>query len=155
MSNDQNQCNFTGRLAKNPTSHQTTSGIEISNFCIAVGRSWKNKETGVKEERTEWINIVAFNGLAGVCNQYLTKGQQVRVTGEFTTRKWQDKDGNERYSSEIKCNDLQMLGGRGDNTGDYAKPGNAPTPPAAPINTGGPDIDFTDDVPFAPLRGMI
>ncbi|USE79525.1 single-stranded DNA-binding protein [Cupriavidus gilardii] len=111
MANDLNQCNFIGRLGADPESRAMPSGESVSNFRIAVG--WKSKD----KEGTEWVPVVAFGKLAEICNQYLAKGSQVFISGRFRTRKWQDKDGQDRYSTEIVAETMQMLGSRGDSEG--------------------------------------
>lgn len=111
---DINNCTFTGRLGFDPETRTFPSGDSVTNARIAVGRQWKNKDTNEREERTEWVSLVFRGGLAGVAGQYLRKGSQVAVSGEFRTRKWSDKDGNERYSTEIHVKDMTMLGGRQD-----------------------------------------
>jgi len=116
MANDLNQCNFIGRLGKEPETKFTASGVAITNFSIAVGSKWKDKQTGQPQERTEWINIDAFGKLAEICGEYLTKGSKVFITGEMVTRKWQDQSGADRYTTTIKANNMQMLDSRGDNS---------------------------------------
>lgn len=108
MANDLNLCQFIGRLGADPESRSTTSGMSVTNFRIAVG--WKTKN----DEGTEWVRCAAFGKLADICAQYLTKGSQVYVSGYMRTRKWQDKDGQDKYSTEVMVNNMQMLGGKGE-----------------------------------------
>lgn len=108
MSKDLNQCNFIGRLGRDPVSKQTASGEAVANFSIAVGDDYKDK-SGAKIDRTNWVNVVAFGRLAEICDQYLAKGSRVYVSGKFTTRKWQTKDGQDRYTTEIVASEMQML----------------------------------------------
>ena len=114
MANDLNQCTFVGRLGRDPELRTFASGDQVVNFSIAVSESWKDRETGEKKERTEWINLVASGGLAKVVGDYARKGSQVTVTGKLRNRKWTDKDGQERYSTEIRVDHFQLTGGRQD-----------------------------------------
>lgn len=106
MSNDLNQCQFIGRLGKNPESRAMPNGDDVSSFSIAVG--WKGKDS----EGAEWVNIVAFGKLAEICNKYLVKGSQVFIQGRMKTRKYTDKTGVEKYSTEVVADRMQMLGGK-------------------------------------------
>ncbi len=108
MANDLNQCNFTGRLGANPDARFTAQGTAVTTFRIACGESFTDAQ-GQKQERTEWITIVTWKKLAELASQYLAKGSFVRITGKFTTRKWTDRDGNDRYSSEIVAREMQFL----------------------------------------------
>lgn len=110
----------------------------ICNFSIACTESWKDKQTGERKEMTEWVRISAFGKLAEICSQYLKKGSQVYVEGSLRTRKWTDKEGQERYTTEIRCDDMKMLGSRqgmgapagGGGGGGYDEPTDyAPAPP--------------------------
>ena len=137
MANDVNQCNFIGRLGRDPETRSFPSGDRVCNVTIAVGSTWKDKATGEKMERTEWVPVV-FNGkLAEIAEQYLRKGHQIYVSGEFRVRKWQDKDGNDRYSTEIRADQMQMLGNRAAAPG--AQPQGHDGPP--PDNQGHPMDD--------------
>jgi single-strand DNA-binding protein len=109
MANDLNQCNFIGRLGQDVELKYLPSGEAVANLSIAVGESWKDKQTGAKQERTEWIRAVAFGKLADIMGQYLTKGSKVFIGGKMRTRKWQDQSGADRYSTEIVVKDMQML----------------------------------------------
>ena len=112
MSNDLNRCEFIGRLGKDPESRFTPNGDEVVALSIAVGETWKNKQ-GQKQERTTWVPVVFFGGIAGVCSQYLKKGSKVFVAGKFRVRKWQAQDGSDRYTTEIVANEMQMLDAKG------------------------------------------
>lgn len=114
MANDLNQCNFIGRLGQDVELKYAASGSAIANISLAVGSSWKNKTTGNKEEKTEWINVSAFGKLAEIMSDYLKKGSKVYISGEFTTRKYQAQDGSDRYVTSIRARDMQMLDSRGD-----------------------------------------
>lgn len=109
---DINQCIFTGRLGADPEVKSFQSGDRIANARMAVGQNWKDKTTGEKKERTEWVSLVFRGGLVGVVENYLRKGSQIAITGQMATRKWQDKDGSDRYSTEIQVRDMTMLGGK-------------------------------------------
>ena len=150
MSNDLNQCNFIGRLGKDPEVKYTQSGAQICNFSIAIGSSWKDKTTGQKQERTEWINIESFGKIAEICGQYLKKGSKVFAQGEFVTRKWQDQSGNDRYSTSIRLTNMQMLDSRSDTPAQA--PQQIPQAPQAPRTHSAPpppDMDaFDDKIPF-------
>lgn len=140
MSNDLNLCQFIGRLGKDPESRSMPSGQAVTNFRIACGSSWKDKDTGEKKEQTEWVSIVAFGKLAEICGQYLKKGSQVYCQGRLKTRKWQDKEGKDRYTTEVVLDQMQMLGGK--SSGTTQAP--ASTPAAAPAEKAFED----DDIPF-------
>ena len=104
-----NQCNFIGNLGKDPETRQTSSGETCCNFSIAVSQRWKDKQTGEQKEKTEWVNLVVFGKLADICDQYLKKGSKIYASGRMQTRKWQDKEGNDRYSTEIVLEQMEML----------------------------------------------
>ena len=143
-----------GNLGRDPESRYTASGEAICNFSIACTETWKDKQTGERKEMTEWVRISAFGKLAEICSQYLKKGSQVYVEGSLRTRKWTDKDGQERYTTEIRCDDMKMLGSRQgmgapaaggggggyDEPTDYAPARNKPKTQAFD--------DLGDDIPF-------
>ena len=126
-----------GHLGADPEVKYMPSGSAVANLSIATTEGWKDKQTGEKQEKTEWHRVVLFARLAEIAGEYLRKGAQVYVEGRLQTRKWQGKDGQDRYTTEIVGNELQMLGG---STG--SKPETKPT--TAP-NT---KPDFDDDIPF-------
>ena len=107
---DLNQCNFIGRLGQDPDVRFTQQGKAVANISIAVSETWKDKQTGQKQEQVEWVKVVMFERLAEIVQQYLKKGDQIQITGKLKTRKWQDQNGQDRYSTEIIGNSLQMLG---------------------------------------------
>lgn len=111
MSKDLNQCNFIGRMGQDPDVRYTPSGDAVANISLAVG--WKTKD----KEGTEWVRVVAFKRLAEIVGQYLSKGSQIYVSGSMRTRKWQDQSGNDRYTTEIVANEIQMLDSRGEGGG--------------------------------------
>ncbi len=146
MSNDLNQCQFIGRLGKDPETRYVPSGEAICNFSIAVGSQWKNK-AGEKQEATEWVNITAFGTLAGICAEYLKKGSQVYISGRMKTEKYQAKDGTDRYSTKIIADRMQMLGGKSDF--HDAEPGQRKASnPVDKAGSGGFDDFDSDSIPF-------
>jgi len=120
MANDLNRCEFIGRLGKDPEVRYTADSNAICNFSIAVGYKTATKET------TEWVRITAFGKLAGICADYLKKGSQVFIAGRMTTRKWQNKDGVDQYTTEVVADQMQMLGGR---SAEEAPPAAEPVKP--------------------------
>lgn len=152
MANDLNQCTFVGRLGRDPELRYAQSGDAIVNISIAVGKSWKDKNSGEKKEATTWVPIAFFGKTAEIIGEYCKKGSQVLVTGEFTVRKYTDKDGNERTATEIRGDRLQLLGGKpGGSEGGERAPAPAPRPQqrAAAPAAGGGFNDMDDDIPFA------
>lgn len=148
MANDLNQCNFIGRLGKDPDTKYSQSGDAMCNFSIAVG--WKTKD----KEGTEWVRVSTFGKLAEICSKFLQKGSMVFVSGRFTTRKWTNKDGVEQYTTEIRADQMQMLGGKPEEGQRQDRP--APQQDPEPRQSGGGFGDFDDDIPFAnPYRGRI
>jgi len=137
MSKDLNQCNFIGRLGRNPEIKYTQSGDAIATFSLAVGETYKDK-SGQKVEKTEWIRCVAWRKLAEIIGEYLSKGSQVFVSGKFTTETW-EKDGVKREVVKIVVNNMQMLGGK-------AKSGEPEN--NAQVEHKQPADEPTDDLPF-------
>ena len=145
-----NKVIIVGNVGGDPETRYMPSGSAVTNLTVATNESWKDKQTGEKKERTEWHRVAMFNRLAEIAAEYLRKGSQVYIEGKLRTRKWQDKDGQDRYTTEIIADEMQMLGGRsgGGNFGGAKqggdqssnKGGGAPPQP-------GPD-DFDDDIPF-------
>jgi single-strand DNA-binding protein len=147
MARGVNKVIIVGNLGQDPETRYMPSGSAVTNFTVATNESWKDKQTGEQKERTEWHRVSMFNRLAEVAAEYLRKGSQVYIEGKLRTRKWQGKDGNDRYTTEIIADEMQMLGGRGG--GDFgggnqgAGQGGGGSAPPQP----GPD-DFDDDIPF-------
>ncbi len=112
-----NKVILVGNLGAAPESRSTNNGSTVCNIRIATSESWRDKQTGENQERTEWHNVVFFGRLAEIASQYLRKGSQVYVEGSLRTRKWQGQDGQDRYTTEIVANEMQMLGGRGEGSG--------------------------------------
>jgi len=158
-----------GNLGADPETRFMPSGAAVTNVRLATSETWKDKNTGQQQERTEWHRVVFFNRLAEIAGEYLKKGSRLYVEGKLVTRKWQDKDGRDQYTTEIHANEMQLLdsrsagggAGQGADTGydayaasydDYAAPAAAPQPKAsrpapqpAPANK---IDDFDDDIPF-------
>jgi single-strand DNA-binding protein len=146
-----------GNLGADPETRAMPSGTTVANLRVATSESWRDKQTGEQQERTEWHRVALFGRLAEIAGEYLRKGSQVYIEGSLRTRKWQDKQGNERYSTEIVGNELQMLGGRGGGgagMGAGAAPAGAAsagTPSYAEESAGGGSSrseEFDDDIPF-------
>ena len=108
-----NKVILVGNLGKDPETRYMPSGKAVTNFSIATSESWTDRQSGDKQERTEWHNVVLFDKLGEIAAEYLRKGSQVYIEGSLRTRKWQDKEGKDRYTTEIVGRDMQMLGGRG------------------------------------------
>jgi single-strand DNA-binding protein len=143
-----------GNLGRDPEVRYTPEGSSITNITIATTDTWKDKNSGEKQERTEWHRVVFFGKLAEIAGQYLKKGRPVYVEGRLQTRKWQDKEtGQDRYATEIVAESMQMLGSRqGDEGGAAAAPSapqSAPSSaPRAAASGGKFDNNFEDDIPF-------
>lgn len=101
-----------GRLGQDPELKYTPAGTAVCNFSLATSESWTDKNSGQKQERTEWHRVVVWGKLAELCNQYLAKGRQAFVEGKLVTRQWDDKDGNKRYTTEIESRTVQFIGGQ-------------------------------------------
>ena len=137
-----NKVQIIGNLGADVDSRFLPDGTPVTTVSLATTEAWKNKQTGEKEERTEWHRVVFFKGLAEVANKYLKKGSQIYVEGRLRTRKWTDKDGFDRYTTEVIGDEMQMLGKK---EGGSA-PSNAPAP-AAGGNDFPPILD-PNDLPF-------
>jgi single-strand DNA-binding protein len=143
-----NKVILVGRLGRDPELKYTASGTPFCRFSMATDDSWTDKGSGEKTERTEWHNIVVWNKLAEICNNYLTKGRMVYIEGSLQTREWDDKEGVKRKTTEIRANDMVMLGGApggggGSGGGDFPRPTSVP----ASGGDGGSAIT-DDDIPF-------
>ena len=173
MSRGINKVILVGNLGADPETKYGPSGDAITNLRIATSEIWTDKNTGQKQERTEWHRVVVFKKLAEIAAEYLRKGSQVYIEGSLRTRKWQDKEGQDRYTTEIRADEMKMLGSRqgmggsdapSRNEGGFggAAPrdsgprdsgyggGSAPAPsaPAPKKPAGGGFGDFDDDIPF-------
>jgi single-strand DNA-binding protein len=150
MARGVNKVILIGNLGKDPEVRYMPSGGAVTNVTIATSESWKDKQSGEQQERTEWHNVVFFNRLAEIAGEYLKKGSKVYVEGSLRTRKWQDKEGKDRYTTEIVAGEMQMLDSRGAGGG---------APSQRDESSGGawqkgsssvaePAGDFDDDIPF-------
>ena len=160
MARGVNKVIIIGNLGADPESRAMPSGASVANLRIATTESWRDKQSGEQQERTEWHRVALFGRLAEVASEYLRKGSQVYIEGSLRTRKWQDKQGNERYTTEIVANDMQMLGGRGGGGGGGGGGSGGGAPPressdygqstggASGGSSGGEGTDFDDDIPF-------
>lgn len=143
-----NKVILVGNLGADPDTRYMPSGGAVTNLSLATSESWKDKQSGEAKERTEWHKVAMFGRLAEISAEYLRKGSQVYIEGKLRTRKWQDKDGNDRWTTEVIADEMQMLGGRGGGApsqgggGDYGQPQRSQPAPAAADN------DFDDDIPF-------
>jgi single-strand DNA-binding protein len=139
-----------GNLGRDPEVRYTPEGSSITNITIATTDTWKDKNSGEKQERTEWHRVVFFGKLAEIAGQYLKKGRPVYVEGRLQTRKWQDKEtGQDRYATEIVAESMQMLGSRqGNDEGAAAPAAPQASAPSAPAAGGKFDSNFEDDIPF-------
>ena len=151
-----NKVILVGNLGADPETRSMPSGMSVTNIRIATSESWKDKSSGAQQERTEWHSVALFGKLGEIAAEYLRKGSQVYIEGKLRTRKWQDKQGNDRYTTEIVANEMQMMGGRGGGSGGGERGGGMSAPPrddydqSAPAGGGGSGgkEDFDDDIPF-------
>lgn len=152
-----NKVMLIGNLGRDPEIRYGADGSAITNITVATTDTWKDKG-GDKQERTEWHRVVFFNRLAEIAGEYLKKGSSVYVEGRLQTRKWQDKEGNERYTTEIVANEMKMLGSRSSGTASFDAPPESgernSSPPRGGQASGGAKKggsgfdDFEDDIPF-------
>lgn len=173
MARGVNKVTLIGNLGSDPEVRYTANGSAVANVSVATAESWKDRESGDLQERTEWHRVVFFSRLAEIVAEYLKKGSQVYIEGRLQTRKWQDRDGNDKYTTEIVANEMQMLGGRGGSGGGSGGPPSGPggqggsgggsggfsggpsgpsgssKPSNAPGSNAEPPMDeFDDDIPF-------
>ena len=161
-----NKVILVGNLGNDPEVRYANNGAAIANISVATSESWKDKNTGEQVEKTEWHRVVLFNRLGEIAGEYLRKGSKVYIEGKLQTRKWQDQSGQDKYTTEIVGNEMQMLDSRGDNSGQ----GGGYQPRQQPAQQGGggqhqgggqqqnapqqnapqpaPANDFDDDIPF-------
>lgn len=162
-----NKVIIVGNLGQDPETRYMPSGGAVTNVSVATSETWKDKQTGQPQERTEWHRIVFFNRLGEIAGEYLKKGSKIYVEGSLRTRKWQDQSGQDRYTTEIVGSEMQMLDGRGDMSGGQqgynqgytpAPQASAPQaaaqqppsqPQSAPVGGAPAGMDsFDDDIPF-------
>ena len=153
MARGVNKVTLIGNLGADPEIRYTANGSAVANVRLATAESWRDRESGEQQERTEWHRVVFFSRLAEIVGEYLKKGSQVYIEGRLQTRKWQDRDGNDRYTTEIVANEMQMLGGRGGGGGGgFDAPSNqsssSQSAPAPAASNEPPMDDFDDDIPF-------
>lgn len=136
-----NQVNIIGNLGADPEIRSLNSGDKVANMRVAVSERWKDKNTGERKEKTEWVSVVVFGNLVGIIEQYVRKGSKVYLSGKLQTRKWQDQSGNDRYSTEVVLqgfdSKLIMLDSRGESTEAVASPTNAQS-----------NATLADEIPF-------
>ncbi len=140
-----------GNLGQDPEVKYMPSGGAVCNITVATTESWTDRDSGEKQERTEWHRVVMFRRLAEVAGEYLRKGSKVYIEGRLQTRKWQGQDGQDRYTTEVIANDMQMLDSRGGGTAAFdSQPPPAEKTPSSPSASAGsrPADDFDDDIPF-------
>ncbi|NOZ53238.1 MAG: single-stranded DNA-binding protein [Gammaproteobacteria bacterium] len=156
MARGVNKVILIGNLGKDPEVKYMPSGDPICNITVATSETWKDKSTGENVEKTEWHRVVFFKRLAEIAGEYLKKGSKVYVEGRLQTRKWQGQDGQDRYTTEIVANEMQMLDSRGGGTapmntgagGAKPQPAMASAESAPSSSSGGGFADFDDDIPF-------
>jgi single-strand DNA-binding protein len=148
MARGVNKVILIGNLGKDPEVRYMPNGNAVANITLATSESWKDKTSGEQQEKTEWHRVVMFRRLGEIAGEYLKKGSKVYIEGKLQTRKWQDNSGNDRYTTEIVADQMQMLDSRGGSSANFSgesksAPAMAPAPAAAAA--GG---DFDDDIPF-------
>ncbi len=146
-----NKVILVGRLGKDPETRYMTNGEAVTNVTLATSENWKDKN-GEQQEKTAWHNLVFYRRLAEIAGEYLKKGSQIYVEGKIQTRKWQDKEGKDRYTTEIIVNEMQMLGSKTGGAGSFevvekSAPASSSAPKSAPAAKGNFD-NFDDDIPF-------
>lgn len=148
MARGVNKVILVGNLGQDPEVKYMPSGQAVCNISIATTESWNDKTSGEKVEKTEWHRVVFFRRLAEIAGEYLRKGSQVYIEGRLQTRKWQDQSGNDRYTTEIVANDMQMLGSKGGGVASMSSepPSNLQPEPVSAGSTSSDDFD--DDIPF-------
>ena len=162
MARGVNKVILVGNVGQDPETRYMPNGKAVTNLRVATSESWKDKQTGEQREQTEWHTIVMYDRLAEIAAEYLKKGSQVYIEGKLRTRKWQDKEGRDRYTTEINANEMQMLGGRPGGSSGAAGAGAGgggsefsraeSSSRAAPAAAGGrapaEESPFDDDIPF-------
>ncbi|HEX5161271.1 MAG TPA: single-stranded DNA-binding protein [Steroidobacteraceae bacterium] len=168
MARGVNKVILIGNLGADPETRSMPSGVTVANIRVATSENWKDKQSGEQKERTEWHSVAMFGRLGEIAGEYLKKGSKVYIEGSLRTRKWQDKQGNDRYTTEIIASDMQMLdsrgGGMGGGGGDYGGGGGGSRRGGGGGQSGPPDDydqgppsggggekgggDFDDDIPF-------
>ncbi len=150
MARGVNKVILIGNLGNDPEVRYMPNGGAVANITVATSEQWKDKQTGEPQERTEWHRVVLYRRLAEIAGEYLRKGSKVYIEGRLQTRKWQDQNGNDRYTTEIIANEMQMLDSRGGGSASFNQQPPAQeggSKPAGSAPAGGLD-DFDDDIPF-------
>ncbi len=153
MARGVNKAIIVGNLGRDPEVRYTANGSAVANVTVATSESWKDKQSGERQERTEWHRVVFFGRLAEIAEEYLKKGSHVYIEGSIRTQKWQDKEsGQDRYTTEIVARDMQMLGSRGGEASGASGDDNSGAASSATASSGGGasgrDPDLDDDIPF-------
>ena len=153
MARGVNKVTLIGNLGNDPEVRYSGNGNAVANVSLATAESWRDKDSGEQQERTEWHRVVFFGRLAEIVSEYLHKGSQVYVEGRLQTNKWQDKEGNDRYTTQIVANEMQMLGGRGGTSANKEPaPESDDTVDSSPKKSQpiakSPADDFDEDIPF-------
>ena len=151
-----NKSQLIGRLGRDPDVRFTGEGKAVANLAIATTETWKDKASGERKQKTEWHRVVLFGALAEIARDHLKKGALVLLEGPIRTRKWQDQNGHDVYTTEIHADTLKMLGGKSDNSSGSSSASAAPSAKssspsnnhAQPAYSAGFDDDFDDDIPF-------
>jgi len=143
-----NKVIIVGNLGKDPEVRHFEGGSSVAAFSVATSDSYVDKKTNERVTNTEWHNVALWGGLAGVAEKYLKKGSQVYIEGSLRTRKWQDKDGNDRYTTEIVGRTMKMLGARGEGGGSYTPAPTAADAPVQAVKEEQPAVEDGDDLPF-------
>ncbi|MDF7191521.1 single-stranded DNA-binding protein [Proteus mirabilis] len=151
-----NKCILIGHLGQDPEIRYMPSGGAVANLTLATSESWRDKQTGEMKEKTEWHRVCIFGKLAEIAGEYLRKGSQVYIEGSLQTRKWQDQNGQDRYTTEVVVNvggTMQMLGGNGGNQAGSQQPARQPqqSQQRQPAQQNEPPQDWDDPIPFAPI----
>lgn len=142
MARGVNKVILIGNLGNDPEVRYTPNGSAIANISLATSEIWKDKQTGDNQERTEWHRVVFFNRLAEIVGEFLKKGAKIFVEGSLRTRKWQDKNGMDRYTTEIIASNMQILDSRQAGSADYSNNSSSSHEPMTTVD------DFDDDIPF-------
>src|SRR5437899_11547651 len=148
MAKSVNKVILVGRLGRDPELKYTANGVPFCRFSMATDDVWNDKNSGERQEKTEWHNIVAWDRLAEICNQYLTKGQLVYIEGALQTREWDDQDGNNRRITEIRARDMVMLGSKGECAQGGQRRAAAADSVGGGSNSSGTSTITDDDIPF-------
>jgi|TARA_B100000959_G_scaffold49769_1_gene51267 single-strand DNA-binding protein len=157
MARGVNKVTLIGNLGNDPEVRYSGNGKAVANVSLATAESWRDKDSGEQQERTEWHRVVFFGRLAEIVSEYLHKGSQVYVEGRLQTNKWQDKEGNDRYTTQIVANEMQMLGGRSGASANKEPAPNKDPAPDSPVDSSpkqtqplaeSPVDDFDEDIPF-------